>query len=298
MKTALFVRGPSPTLRFSLLLVLSVALMVLDQKTQALESLHRYIGTFVHPLQRLVDLPSEKLQQIRSDLKDDLTLKEENLRLREENQKLSARLQEFLAIREENDQLRALLDSSLRQENEVTSARLLAVSLNPFQQRVLIDKGETDGVTAGITIVDQSGIMGQVTRTFPFHSEGILASDPNHAIPVQSLRSGERGIVVGTGAPNRFKVLNIPKTADLVPGDTLVTSGIGGRFPPDYPVAIVTNVNQEPGLPFAAVTAKPLASLSRSKAVLLVKSVPRINQSTEQNPSQTPKSSDEEREGE
>lgn len=251
--------------------------MVLDHKTSMLEGLHRYAGTLVHPLQQLVDVPSSKIQELTLGFNDEQDLRTENLKLRAQNDMLSARLQEFLAIREENDQLRTLLDSSIRPENEVTSARLLAVSLNPFQQRVILDKGESDGVSAGITIVDHNGVMGQITRTYPFHSEGILASDPNHAIPVQSLRTGDRGIVVGTGDPNTFKLLNIPQTADLVPGDRFVTSGIAGRFPPDYPVATVTNVSKQSGLPFLAVSAKPLAALSRSKTVLLIRGVPRTS---------------------
>ncbi len=277
MKTALFVKGPSLTFRFAVLVLASLIIMIVDHRSQSLEGFHHYLGAALHPLQQAIDFPSLKFQQISTKVTDELTLNQQNKALREENKRLSVRLQEFLVIREENDQLRLLLDSSLRPENEVTSARLLAVSLNPFQQRVLIDKGKSDGVSMGITIVDQHGLMGQVTRVFPFHSEGMLASDPNHAIPVQSIRTGVRGILKGTGSPDMLILSNAPFTSDIIPGDILVTSGIGGRFPPDYPVATVKSVSPQTGKPFAKIEAIPLASFNKSRNVLLIHAVPRKN---------------------
>ncbi len=121
-------------------------------------------------------------------------------------------------------------------------ASILNVDLDPFRQRVLLDKGALDGVFVGQAVLDGEGIFGQVTNVNAGTSEVILITDAEHAIPVQSNRSGVRTIAVGTGDPNKLSLPFVTVESDLKPGDLLLSTGMGGVFPPGYPVAQVTKV--------------------------------------------------------
>ena len=147
---------------------------------------------------------------------------------------------------------------------------MLAVSMNPVQQRVIIDKGSKDGVEEGEAMLDGLGLMGEITRVYPYHSEAILISDTSEATPVRILRNGIRGILTGTGITTSMAVLYLPADANIRQGDMLVTSGLGGRFPPDLPVATISRLTTNPGSPFARVRATPLASLTQSRRVLIM----------------------------
>lgn len=275
MDTSLFARGPSPTLRFVILIAISVALMVYDQRTEKLETFRVWMGTLLYPVQTLVDLPSKTSASFSEKWAERKLLLQENQDLKEQNRFLSARLQEFVAIRNENDRLRELLGSQARSDNQVSSARLLAVSLSDDTQKVLLDKGIKDGVNTGMAIVDDAGLMGQVTRAYPFHSEGMLISDPSHAIPIQIARNGLRDTLGGTGFPDILELLHPSINADIEIGDILVTSGMGGRFPSDFPVAKVTSVERPQDSMFARIKAAPLAKLEQSRNVLILHSTPR-----------------------
>lgn len=275
MDTSLFARGPSPTLRFFVLACISVALMVYDQRTDKLENFRLWVGTLLHPIQIIVDLPAKATSAISQSWASKEILLEENLHLKEQNKILAARLHEFNAVRSENDQLRQLLETPARAENQFSSARILAIQLSENQQKILLNKGINDGVVDGMAIVDDGGLMGQITRVYPFHSEGMLISDPSHAVPIQVVRNGIRDALRGKGHSSTLQMLHPSINADIQQGDLLVTSGLGGRFPADYPVAKVTSVERPDSSSFAKIMAEPLANLERSKNVLLLHSIPR-----------------------
>lgn len=275
MDTSLFARGPSPTLRFILLLIASLGLMVADQRTTELERFRYWAGSLLHPIQSLVDLPARTTESISRNWATKQTLLEENQRLKERNRYLAAQLQEFVAIRNENDKLRNLLQAQVRPDNRVSSATLLAVSFSENQQRVLLDKGEKNGVVVGMAIVDDHGLMGQVTRTYALHAEGMMISDPSSAVPVQLVRNGLRDVLAGTGSREQLQLLHPAKNSDIIEGDLLVTSGLGGRFPPDFPVARIVSVEHPTDSMFAKVIAAPLASLEKSRNLLILQAVPR-----------------------
>lgn len=275
MDTSLFARGPSPTLRFVFLLAVSIGLMVADQRTDELERFRYWAGTLLHPVQALIDLPARASQSLSGSWTDKQALLNENKALKEKNRFLSAQLQAFVAVRNENDSLRQLLKSQVRADNRVSSARLLAVSFSDNHQRILLDKGTQNGVAVGMAIVDDHGLMGQVTRTYPLHSEGMLISDPSHAVPVQLVRNGLRDVLKGSGEAESLQLLHPSITSDIEEGDLLVTSGLGGRFPADFPVATVISVERPTDSMFAIVKAKPLAALDKSRNLLLLHAVPR-----------------------
>jgi rod shape-determining protein MreC len=149
-------------------------------------------------------------------------------------------------------------------------AEIVRVDLDPFRQRVLVNKGTRAGVFRGQAAIDANGIYGQVTRVGPFSAEIILISDPEHAIPVQVNRTGARSIALGTGRSGLLSLPYLPQNTDVIVGDLLVSSGLGGVYPPGYPVAKVTAVTRDTGQPLLAVEAEPLARLDRDPEVLLV----------------------------
>jgi rod shape-determining protein MreC len=179
-------------------------------------------------------------------------------------------LQKFEALEAENMRLRALLDSSFKVGDRVQIAELVAVEQDPFRQLVLINRGSSSGLFSGQPVVDAQAVVGQVDQVNPFSATVILISDASHALPVQVNRNGLRTIALGTGLINQLELPHLPNNADIRPGDHLSTSGLGGRFPPGYPVAEVTEVRQEPGQPFATVIARTIAHLDRIREVLLV----------------------------
>lgn len=266
----MFTRGPSLGTRLFLLVIVSVLLMVLDRREQHLESVRNGLSVVVYPIRLAVDLPSRALSWSAESLSSRSRLLDENRRLRDERLQFLARLQRLEALQAENGRLRALLDSAPRLADRVLVANILSVDLDPFQHRLVMDKGSSDEVYVGQAMLDAGGIVGQVTRVEPFSSEAILISDPGHATPVEVNRNGLRTVALGTGDSSRVDLPFLPNNADIDLGDLLVSSGLGGTFPPGYPVARVVAVERLPGEPFAIVTAEPTGALNREREVLLV----------------------------
>ena len=170
--------------------------------------------------------------------------------------------------------LRDLVDSSFKVGDRVLVAELSSVDLDPYKQQVIINKGAASGAFEGQPVLDAHAVMGQVINVTPFSSTVLLITDTSHALPVQVLRNGLRTIAVGTGRIDELKLPYLPTNSDIVEGDLLVTSGLGGKFPPGYPVATVTRIDRSPDAPFSSVLAQPRAHLDRSREVLLVWTVP------------------------
>jgi rod shape-determining protein MreC len=152
----------------------------------------------------------------------------------------------------------------------VLVAELLAVDLDPYRQRIVINKGARHGAFVGQPLLDAHGVMGQITEVNPISASAILISDPSHALPVQINRNGLRMLAFGTGNPQVLSLRHVSVNADVQVGDVVSTSGLGGRYPPDYPVGRVTRVHHQPGEPFVVVEAAPFSHLDRSREVLLV----------------------------
>jgi len=251
-------------------LVLSLSLMTLDHRFGHLDRIREVLEVAVSPIQYVVNLPFAASDWASDSFAARTTLQEENERLHREQLLLRERLQRFEGVQQENARLRELLEASQRLEQRVMVAELLSVDLDPYKQEILLNKGSRDGVRVGQPMIDAEGVMGQVVRVNPLHATAILVSDPSHALPVQVIRNGLRTLAVGTGSPERLELRHIPNSADIRVGDIVTTSGLGGRFPPDYPVAEVTEVERLTGEPFARVEARPLARIDRSREVLLV----------------------------
>lgn len=266
----LFQQGTGPIVRLGLFVLLSIGLMVADHRFQHLEAVRGFLSGAIAPLRYAVNAPAELLGWTSNRVTSRGELIERIEALERANLRLRAQQQKFETIRSENDRLRALLESSAKRDERVLVAELLAVDLDPYRQQVVLNKGTRAGVFRGQPVIDAYGVMGQIMQAGPFTATALLISDPNHALPVQINRNGLRTIASGTGEPDRLDLLYIPNSADIRVGDLVVTSGLGGRFPANYPVGTVVEVDRRPGHQFARVTAEPEAQLDRSREVLLV----------------------------
>lgn len=250
--------------------MLSMVLMTLDHRYTQLNSLRAALSVVVYPLQLAVEMPGAVTEWFRESLATRRQLQEENASLQTQLLMLKAQSQKLQSLEAENIRLRELLESSFDVGEKVLVAELMVANLDPYKHQVVINKGELDRIYRGQPLLDAEGVMGQVVHVGPYSSTAVLITDTSHAIPVQVNRNGIRTIALGSGTINRLDLPYLSNNADIVPGDLLITSGLGGRFPPGYPVALVEAVQHDPGRTFARISAKPTARLDRSREVLLV----------------------------
>ena len=250
--------------------LLSTVLMVMDHRYRNLESVRSSLSVIVYPLQLAIELPGSISDWFSEALSSRRELQEENVSLRTQHIMQKVQMQKLAALEAENIRLCGLLDASFEVGEKRLIAELMSVNLDPYKHQIVINKGTLDDVFPGQPILDADGVMGQIVHAGPYTSTAILITDTSHAIPVQVNRNGLRTIAIGSGTINRLELPYIPNNSDILPGDLLITSGLGGRFPPGYPVARVGAVQHDPGRSFAQVVAEPLAHLNRSREVLLV----------------------------
>ena len=145
-----------------------------------------------------------------------------------------------------------------------------------FKRKLFLDKGAQANVLAGQVVMDDSGVVGQVTRTYPWLSEVTLVTDKDHAVPVQVLRSGLRAVVFGSGDTSKLALRYMPTSADIQEGDVLVTSGIDGTYPPGLPVAKVSSIERDPAYPFSRILCTPVAGVDRMRQLLILSGLPKL----------------------
>lgn len=251
-------------------MVLSIVLIVADQHYKHMDSVRKVLASVAYPLVFVAGIPARSVGWVTDTFVSHKQLREHNKQLRLENLTLRGRLQRMEALEAENMRLRDLLGSSFKIGDRVLIAELESMDLDPYRQQVMINKGSSSGVFVGQPALDANAVMGQIIRVTPGSATVLMITDANHALPVQINRNGLRTVAQGTGLINRLHLPHLPNNADVREGDLLVTSGLGGHFPPGYPVARVTEVRREPAKPFATVIATPSAHLERTREVLLV----------------------------
>lgn len=266
--------------------VFSLAMIFGGYNQKHLKAAHHMLTIAVYPLHIAANLPLAVGNWVVETFSSNSRLQEENARFRKENLKLQAQQQKLVTLENENMRLRDLLESSLKIKDRVLIAELIAVDLDPYKHQVLIDKGENSGIFEGQPVLDANAVMGQVTNVTPYTSTVLMITDARHSLPVQILRTGQRAIAVGTGNINRLHMPHLPNNADIKTGDLLVTSGLGGRFPPGYPVATVTDIKRVEGKAFIDIQATPNARLDHTREVLLVWTVNTPTPTESDNPEQ------------
>ena len=244
--------------------------MTLEQRNNRLDGIRAVLSVIIYPVQFLVNLPIEISDNVSTSLTSYNALLKENHSLKQEQLIDKSKLLKFAALEKENIRLRALLENSFKLGEQVLIAELLSVNFAPYEHIVLVNKGTRFGVHHKQPVLDARGVVGQVIRSNPLTSEIMLITDPNHAIPVQVNRNGLSTIAVGSGQLNRLSLPFLPNNADIVPGDLLITSGLGGVFPQGYPVAVVDTFTPQPDKPFANIHATPKALLDRNNELLIV----------------------------
>ncbi|MNF44094.1 Cell shape-determining protein MreC [compost metagenome] len=253
-----------------MLIVLSIALMVVDARFDVLKPLRSHMAQVLTPFYWLAERPLRLWEGVSQQFSSRDELIAENEKLKAEALLLQRRVQKLATLTEQNVRLRELLNSAALVDEQVLVSELIGIDPNPFTHRILIDKGEKDGVFLGQPVLDALGLMGQVVEVMPYAARVLLLTDTTHSIPVQVNRNGLRAIAAGTGNPEQLELRHVADTADIKEGDLLVSSGLGQRFPAGYPVATVKEVIHDSGQPFAVVRAVPTARLNRSRYLLLV----------------------------
>ena len=265
-----FKRGPAPLVRLLLCSLLSIALLISDARYQYLDGVRQITSFIIYPLQRLASAPGAILNRIGEFFVTQSALRTENARLAGQNLQNAATLQKYRALAAENTHLRELLATRRRTPESTVVAEVLYNSRDPFTRKVIIDKGQQHDIKTGQPVIDHIGVIGQVTRIYPWLAEITLITDKEQAVPVQNLRNGLRAVLGGTGNDGQLELKFIPLNADFQNGDQLVTSGIDGLYPPGLPVAEVSNVERNAAYLFARITCTPLAGVSSHSQVLIL----------------------------
>ena len=263
-------RGASPGPRFTVYAILSLVIMFYDQRHGWLEKARFALSIAAYPVQVAVSSPTSGWRWLQESFETRDALRAENERLKAQDSALALRAMRFDALERENAELRGLRDGLPPLVDHWLAAEVMSIEVNSLRQRVIINRGSTNGVFKGQTVIDDKGVIGQTTHVGLLSSEIILITDPEHAIPVQIERTGLRTIAVGAGDMVSLALPYLPGNADIKPGDTLMTSGLGGVFPAGYPVAKVAEVHRDAVQPLAQVRATPLADIETDREVALV----------------------------
>ncbi|HSD99831.1 MAG TPA: rod shape-determining protein MreC [Burkholderiales bacterium] len=265
-----FRTGPTPLARLLIFAALSLAFLVADVRFNYLESLRQVAAVVVYPLQRVAAAPASIARRIGDFFTTHSSMREDNARLRRENFENAALLMQLKALQAENHQLRELLAARKRLDIELAAAEVLYAARDPFSRKLVIDRGSQQDVRPGQAVVDDRGLVGQVTRVYPWLAEVTLVTDKGQFVPVQNVRNGLRAVLSGTGSDGVLELRFIPLNADFRNGDELVTSGIDGVYPPGLPVARVTDVERNAEQIFARITCAPLAGVANHTHLLVV----------------------------
>lgn len=266
----LFKQGASARVRVTIFALLSVVMLVVDARMHVLGTIRQALGTALYPFQTVAMMPRDAALNLADSFSSLSALQKENRDLRQQ-QILNAQLmQQERLLAAENAQLRKLLDMQQKVPVKSIVGEILYDARDPFTRKIILNRGSQQGVAAGQPVIDEVGIVGQVTRVFPFTSEVTLLTDKDQAIPVQVLRNGLRSVAYGRGQTGALDLRFMPANADIQKGDILVTSGIDGVYPPGLSVASVVLMETRSADSFARIVCRPLAGIDRHRQLLIL----------------------------
>ena len=264
-----FKRGPAPLARLAFYAALSVALLFIDARFQTLELVRKAVSLVTHPLQQAAHAPIEFIDNAGHYISSISRFQDENTRLKRGQLESATTLLRLRQLESENARLRKLLDIRDRQHVDGVVGRILYAARDPFSRRIVVDKGQQNNIEGGQPVIDETGVVGQVTRVFPFASEITLITDKEQSIPVQIVRNGLRSVVFGLGN-GQLELRFMPANADVQNGDLLVTSGLDGIFQPGFPVARVLGIERESSYSFARILCAPVAGVENFGEVMVM----------------------------
>lgn len=265
-----FHRGPSPLARLTFFTIFAVALMIADHRFHALEAVRMSLTVLANPIQQLAGTPAAALRRMGDYFANQDRLLRENQDLKVKVLEQSAAAQEARLLRAEQEHLLAMSPGKSRYAEGGMIAEVLYTARNPFVRKIVVDKGLTQGLKAGMAVIDGEGVVGQVTAVGTFTSEVTLVTEKDQSVPVMLVRNGLRAIAVGSGKDGSIDVPFMPVSADVQNGDVFVTSGIDGTYPPGLVVAKVASVEKNAAYVFAKIMAKPAAGVENHRYVMVL----------------------------
>lgn len=266
----LFKQGVSAKVRASLFALIAIVILIIDARTHALTTLRQAISATLYPFQIVALIPSHIINKINYYIHSLNALQKENYFLRKQQTLNAQLLQQERQITAENTRLRTLLNMQERIKNESIVAEIIYDIHDFFTHKIILNRGLKHGVIQGQPVIDDVGVIGQVTRVLPFTAEVTLLTDKNQAIPIQILRNGLRGVAYGCGYLGTLDLRFIAANADIKKNDILITSGIDGLYPAGLSVAIVLQIKIKSSEIFAHIVCLPFASLNCYKQLLIL----------------------------
>ncbi|WP_066128306.1 rod shape-determining protein MreC [Bordetella ansorpii] len=266
----LFRRGPPAEVRLAVLVVLALTLLIVDSRLRVLEPVRGAVAIALYPFQRAVMAPRDLVSQVDEWVNAANLIRTENEALQRQRIELAQVSSHAAQLAAENAQLRRLLGVADASPAPAVVVEVLYEPPDAFQQRLVFNKGSRAGLAAGMPVIDEGGVVGQIVRTTPMTAEAALVTDERVSIPVQVLRNGLRLIAFGANTPGTIEVRYLAANADIREGDTMVTSGVGGLFPAGLPVGRVTAVQRDTSSGFARALAEPLAHPERYRHFLVL----------------------------
>lgn len=227
----IFGRGPSLQLRLFFAVIVSASLMLADSRLDTFSNVRYLLNSMVAPIQYAANMPRSMFDGVFERFNTRQALVEGNRNLKREVLRLKSELILLDQYKEENQRLRKLLGSSFVRDEKKVVTEVMAVDTSPYRHQVVIDKGQIDGVYVGQPVINEKGIVGQVTFVAAHNARVLLLTDAKNAIPVQVIRNDIRVIASGNGEMDEIQLEHIPTSTDIQVGDLLVTSGLGGIYP-------------------------------------------------------------------
>jgi rod shape-determining protein MreC len=272
----LFKQGASARAKMIVFAMISVALLLLDSRVGALSVARQAVGTVLYPIQMAALLPRDAAIGVSEYFSSLSSLEKQVQELKRQQIAVAQTMQQAQLHQSENNQLRKLLDARERVPGKTMLAEILYDARDVFTRKIILDRGTQQGVALGLPVIDSQGVVGQVTRVFPFTSEVTLLTDKEQAIPVQVLRNGLRSIAYGRGQAGTLDLRFMAPNADVQVGDILITSGIDGVYPAGLAVARVMQVESNANGAFGRVVCQPLAGIERNTQLLILMSLPEM----------------------
>lgn len=266
----LFKQGASARARAGFFALIAIIMLVVDSRMHALSMVRQAVGTVLYPFQVVAMVPRDAAYKVGDYFNSLTALQKENDALRRQQAVNAQLMQQERQMAAENIQLRKLLSMQQRIANRSVVGEILYDARDPFTRKIILNRGSQQGVAPGQPVIDDVGIVGQVTRVFPFTSEVTLLTDKDQAIPVQVLRNGLRSVAYGRGQSGVLDLRFMAANADIQKGDALVTSGIDGIYPPGLSVATVQQVETKSTDAFAHIVCLPAAGVDRHKQLLIL----------------------------
>ena len=264
-----FKRGPAPLALLTFYVLISLAVFVVDLRFRSLDLFRQSIALLVDPVQRVAQTPGSLVDYARSYFEGMQSLQRDNEELRHAKLNTAPNLLRLEQLEGENERLRKLLVVKEREKAKGQVVQILYTARDPFSRKVIVDKGQQSGIVAGQPAIDEAGVVGQVTRVFPFSAEITLITDKDQAVPVQIVRSGQRSVVFGLGN-GQLELRYMPANADVQVGDTLVTSGLDSVYLQGFPVARVVNIERDSAYSFARIFCAPIAGVENFGEVMIL----------------------------